>query len=95
MSNRSLSVRTSPRTPPGPILVPWQGPTLRQFVQRAERSFGDVRQRAANGDLSSNSLREASRLTGLAGSEHPSPVTLRLLCDQWGLPPEDFDLEPE
>ena len=86
MSNRSLSVRTSPGTPPGPVLMPWHGPTLRQFVQRAERAFGSP---------VGSSLREASKLTGLAGSEHPSPVTLRLLCDQWGLPPEDFDLEPE
>lgn len=95
MSSRSMSVRTSPGTPPGPVLVPWHGPTLKQFVQRAERSFGDVRQRATAGAPLSSSLREASRLTGLSESEHPSLVTLRLLCDQWGLPPEDFDLEPE
>ena len=95
MSSRSLAVHSTPRTPPGPILMPWNGPTLRQFVQRAERAFGDFGQRAVGGDALDRSLREASRLTGLAGSEHPSPLTLRLLCDQWGLPPEDFDLEPE
>ncbi len=86
-SQRSRSSRTksSPaarrRSP-----TPWAGPTLRQFAIRIEHSFGGP---------GASALQLASTLTGLGANEHPSPVVLRRLCSEWGLPPEDFELEAD
>jgi hypothetical protein len=64
-------------------LLPWRGPTLAQFTLEVERAFGGGR------------ADRARELTGLGAGERASPAVLRRLCCQWGLPPEDFGLEPD
>lgn len=59
----------------------WQGPTLKEFIERVEREFG-----------------AAPDLTGLlrADDRHQSlrPAEVRVLCEQIGVPAEDFGVEP-
>jgi hypothetical protein len=81
----------APQTRSGPAArrrapTPWAGPTLRQFVTRIEHAFGEP---------GTSALHLASTLTGLGANDHPSPVVLRRLCSEWGLPPEDFELEAD
>jgi hypothetical protein len=57
----------------------WQGPTLSEFVSRVQSEFGD--------------LRPASDCLGLDASDRLDADSLRTLCDQWGLPAEDFGLD--
>ena len=57
----------------------WQGPTLSEFVSRVESEFGD--------------RRSASDCLGLDAWDRLDADSLRTLCDQWGLPVEDFGLD--
>ena len=60
----------------------WRGPTVAEFVERVEREFG------AAGDL--------TRLLddGMLRDEPLAPADVRDLCDQLGVPAEDFGVEP-
>ena len=60
----------------------WEGPTVGEFVERVEREFG------AAPDL--------TRLLGegLLDTESLAPAEVRELCDQLGVPAEDFGVEP-
>ncbi len=56
----------------------WHGPTVAEFVERVEREFGaasDLTQLIEDGRLSNESL---------------APSDVRDLCDQIGVPAEDF-----
>ena len=60
----------------------WDGPTVGEFVERVEREFG-----------------AAPDLTRLLGdgwlkSECLAPAEVRDLCNQLGVPAEDFGVEP-
>ena len=60
----------------------WQGPTLKEFCDRVEHEFG--------------ASTEIMGLPVVAGGSDESlgPSDVRLLCDQLGIPPEDFGVEP-
>jgi hypothetical protein len=96
--------RTSPTPPSGPRPrlgrrppAAWQGPTLGEFLARAESEFGAAARHAAAADVAalSTRARSAGSLTGLASGERLSPGSLRELCRSWGLPAEDFGVEPD
>lgn len=89
-------MRAHPHTPRralGPIPRPqvqtkltlgshWQGPTLSEFCERVEREFG-----------------ASTEIMGLpvapgGSDESLAPSDVRLLCDQLGIPAEDFGVEP-
>lgn len=59
----------------------WQGPTIREFIDRVEREFG------AAPDLT-GFLRDSD------GHQSLKPGEVRVLCDQIGVPAEDFGVEP-
>ncbi|MEZ5331161.1 MAG: hypothetical protein R2991_03705 [Thermoanaerobaculia bacterium] len=64
----------------------WQGPTLSEFVARAEGEFASARR-------TGRAFRLASDCLGLAASDRLDAESVRTLCDQWGLPAEDFGLD--
>lgn len=55
----------------------WKPPTFAEFVRQIEHEFGDTV------DLSSLPLGRADR-------DRLTPSSVRSLCEQLGLPPEDF-----
>jgi hypothetical protein len=60
----------------------WQGPTLKEFCDRVEHEFG-----------ASTAIMGLPIAPG-GGDESLAPADVRLLCDQLGIPPEDFGVEP-
>lgn len=56
----------------------WQGPTLKEFVERVEHEFG------ASTDLI-GILRD-----GIGRNDSLAPADVRELCSLLGVPPEDF-----
>lgn len=58
----------------------WPAPTFGQFVRRLEHEFGD------SVDLST------LHLTRLDQNETLTPESVRTLCEQLGVPPEDFGI---
>ncbi len=60
----------------------WAGPTVAEFAARVESEFGTP------GDLT-RLLRE-----GMLPDESLEPDEVRELCDQLGVPAEDFGVEP-
>lgn len=60
----------------------WHGPTVGEFVERVEHEFGaasDLTRLLGNGMQSDDSL---------------APADVRDLCNQLGVPAEDFGVEP-
>jgi len=60
----------------------WRGPTLAEFCERVEHEFG-----------------ASTEIMGLpvapgGSDESLAPSEVRLLCDQLGIPAEDFGVEP-
>ncbi len=60
----------------------WVGPTLGEFIERAEHEFGADRSLAAR------------MLTGLGPGDNLTASDVRELCDQLGVPAADFGVEP-
>lgn len=81
--------------------------TLREFLRRVERQYGlrpqafpdKVRQSRGFFPIEyierEGSLRSFTVFLGVEPDDELHPNTLRSLCAQLGLPPEDFGLEPE
>lgn len=78
---RPHSMRRSSPSPHG-----WQGPTLSEFVARAESEFASARRHG-------RAFRLASDCLGLDAWDRLNAESVRALCDQWGLPAEDFGLD--
>ena len=83
-SSRPAPVGEPP--PPGLLTSLWEqswtGPTVGEFSRRIEHQFG------VGSDL------VGPFLAGLSGSERMGAEDVRAVCEQLGLPPEDFGVEP-
>ena len=86
-----LGERTEPSfvaDPPPPGLLSsfweqsWTGPTVGEFSRRIEHEFGMTL------DL------VGPFLAGMSRSERLGASDVRVVCEQLGLPPEDFGVEP-
>lgn len=60
----------------------WDGPTLRELVERVEHQFGQAP--ALSGVF----------MLGFAPDEPLTPGDIQAVCDHLGLPAEDFGLDP-
>lgn len=79
---------------------PWEI-TLREFVKMAKREYGaevDLETAAVAGSIQANRKETEDRIYPVLMMDPDAvmPVSvLRYLCEFFGLPPEDFGLEPE
>ena len=60
----------------------WDGPTMRELVERVEHQFGQTPGLASIFTL------------GFASDEPLTPGDIQAVCDHLGLPAEDFGLDP-
>lgn len=60
----------------------WEGPTLRELVEKVEHQFGQTPALATLFTM------------GFARDEELTPGDIQAVCDHLGLPAEDFGLDP-
>ena len=60
----------------------WEGPTLRELVERVEHQFGQA------------PALTTVFMMGFARDEALTPGDVQAVCDHLGLPAEDFGLDP-